>query len=382
MRRNSKIALVLSIGTLWFGSAAWGAVTFEIDDETEVEIAFWTQAWYQSVEDGKANGNDLNDFMVRRAYLNVKGSVSSRLSFFTHIAADRIGQEGLDSPSVGLGSGVAFRDLWITLNMNEALKIQIGRMYIPLTRNYGTTSTKALLSTDLPFLQGGIRGNIFYASKVGRDDGLVLWGNPRNGRLQYRFMVSEGVEDDGNPDDNLRFVGRAAVSLLEPERGWFNQGTYLGKKKVLSLGVGYDAQRGLSLAGAEDRDNRVWTADVFFDYPVGGGAVTAEAAYINIENGTQTHNYSALATGDDADNWYAQAGYLIPGKIGPGRAQPYVRYETVDVNGKRPTDYASVGLNYYLKGHNGKLSMDYTRIDGEIDRDSQGIFTLQLAIGV
>lgn len=56
-------------------------------------------------------------------------------------------------------------------------------MYVPLTRNYGTTSTKALLTTDLSFMQGGIRGAIFYASKVGRDDGVTLWGNPFEGRL-------------------------------------------------------------------------------------------------------------------------------------------------------------------------------------------------------
>jgi hypothetical protein len=172
------------------------------------------------------------------------------------------------------------------------------------------------------------------------------------------------------------------VSLLEPEKGWFNKGTYLGKKKVLSLGAGYDSQNGLTLADVQDRDNRVWTMDAFFDYPVGDGAVTAEAAYINIDNCTQSHNYSELAAGDDADNWYLQAGYLIPGKVGPGRFQPYVRYETVDPDGRNGTDYTSAGLNYYLKGHDGKISIDYTRVDWESDVDSRNIFTVQFAVGL
>ena len=137
----------------------------------------------------------------------------------------------LDNSGMGLGTGVAWRDLWITLNLDEALKIQMGRMYVPLTRNYGTTSTKCMLTADLPFLQGGSRGGIFYAQKVGRDDGLTLWGNPLDGRLQYRVMISEGVEGNANPEDNLRFVGRVSVSLLEPETGWFNKGTYLGEEK-------------------------------------------------------------------------------------------------------------------------------------------------------
>jgi hypothetical protein len=345
------------------------------------EIGLWTQAWYQFVEHGKKDGGDLNDFMARRFYLYLKGDITPYLSFFTHIAADRVGQEGLDSPSVGLGSGIAIRDLWITLKLHEALKVQVGRMYVPLTRNYGTTSTKCMLTTDLPFLQGGVRGSIFYASKVGRDDSVTIWGNPLDGRLQYRFMVSEGVENDNNPDDNLRFAGRVALSLLEPEKGWFNMGTYLGKKKVLSLGFGYDTQNDLTLNGREDQDNRVWTADVFFDHPLGEGAVTAEAAYIDIKNCTQTHNFSELAAGDDAKNWYIQSGYLLPGKIGPGRLQPYVKYEAVDVDNKDDTEFITAGLNYFVKGHNAKISLDYTYVDQESSREDQSIATFQLAIG-
>jgi hypothetical protein len=285
---------------------------------------------------------------------------------------------------VGLGSGVAWRDLWITLNLHEAFKIQVGRMYVPLTRNYGTTSTKAMLTMDLPFLQGGSRGGIFYASKVGRDDSVTLWGNPMDGHLQYRFMMSEGVEGDNNPEDNLRFAGRLALSLLEPETGWFNKGTYLGKKKVLSLGLGFQSQEDLILGGVEGEDNQVWTADVFFDHPVGAGAVTFEAAYIDIEDCTETQPqaYTDLTAGDDATNWYFNVGYLIPGNIGPGSIQPYLRYETVDVDEKHATDFFSGGLNYYLKGHNAKFTADYMHVDPDNSaKDDRGIFTFQITVG-
>jgi len=204
-----------------------------------------------------------------------------------------------------------------------------------------------MLTADLPFLQGGSRGGIFYAQKVGRDDGLTLWGNLLDGHLQYRFMISEGVEGNNNPKDNLRYVGRVAVSLLEPEKGWFNKGTYLGKKKVLSIGFGMDRQNDLKLGGKEGQDNRVWTTDLFFDHPVGEGAVTVEAAYIDIDNCTQKMPdlYGDLEAGDDAQNWYVNVGYLVPGSIGPGRLKPYVRYETVDVEDKSDTDFWSGGFN-------------------------------------
>jgi len=378
---SARNPLLVSIVVLALAaSPLWGGAEIKIDDEVQIDISFWTQAWAQYVN-GKGKENETTDFMLRRAYLCVQGQVTSQFGFFTHIAADRIGQEGLDDPSNGLGSGAAFRDLWITFKMNEALNIQAGRMYIPLTRNYGTTSTKALLTTDLSFLQGGVRGNMFYASKVGRDDGVTLWGHLLDGLLQHRLMISEGVENANNPDDSLRYVGRVAVNLLEPETGWFNKGTYLGKKEVLSVGVGCDTQNDLTLNNMPNEDNRVWTADVFFDHPVGDGAVTAEAAFIDINNCTQTHNFSNLAAGDDAETWYAQAGYMLPCELGSGRLQPYVRFETVNVNGKDDTDYRSAGVNYYLKGHNAKVSLDYTNVDHKGPMSNVGIVTFQMALG-
>ncbi|RLB85494.1 MAG: hypothetical protein DRH24_01935 [Deltaproteobacteria bacterium] len=370
----------------------WAGFKMELNEQTKAEIGIWMQTSYQWVEDGKINGDqyeDVNDFMIRRAYLYLKGDVTQYVSFFTHLASDKVGMEkptggSLDNSGMGLGTGVAWRDLWITLNLDEALKVQMGRMYVPLTRNYGTTSTKCMLTADLPFLQGGSRGGIFYAQKVGRDDGLTLWGNPLDGRLQYRLMISEGVEGNANPEDNLRFVGRLSLSLLEPETSWFNKGTYLGKKKVLSLGFGMDSQDDLTLAGNEGQDNTVWTVDAFFDHPVGEGAVTLEAAYIDIDNCTQgsPNFYHDLEAGDDADNWYINAGYLLPGFIGPGRLQPYIRYETVDVDKKNETDFFSGGFNYYLKGHNCKLTADYMYVAPDNpEKEERDIFTFQFTVG-
>ena len=363
-------------------------------EEHKLKAGLWLQSWYQFVEDGKNNGNEnLHDFMFRRFYFYLKGEVTPQLGFFAHIAGDRIGQDNLeDSPGQGLGSGIAVRDGWIYYNFNESFKVQMGRMYPPFTRNYGTTSTKTLLTVDLPFTQGGVRGGIFYASKVGRDDGVVLWGNPFAGLLQYRLGVSEGVEGAENPDDSLRFTGRVSLNLLEPETSWFNQGTYLGKKKILAIGGGFDRQDDLRLTGRPDqRDNTAWTADIFFDHPVGEGALTVEAAYIDVKNVTQTLSFSRLVSGDDAQIYYIQGGYLIPGKIGPGRIQPYFRYERLSVDEKPDTVFPSVGVNYYLKGHDAKLTLDFSLVDqreevknfrGNWTGENQNLITLQFQVGI
>lgn len=356
-------------------------VVKNVSGQEKIEIGFWSQAWFQHVDNG-GDGSDVNDFMLRRGYLSVKAQATNYLSFFSHIAVDRLGQAGLDHSGLGLGTGIAFRDLWIALDLGESLKIQAGRMYVPLTRNFGTTSTKTLLTTDISFMQGGIRGGIFYTSKVGRDDGVTFWGNPFDGLLQYRLMVSEGMEDAlVNPDDKLRIVGRIIVNLLEPEKTWFNQGTYLGQKKVLSFGAGIDNQNELTLNAQSGQDNRIRTIDGFFDHPLGKGAVTAESAFIHIENCTQANSYAGITAGDDARLYYFQAGYYFGNQVGPGHLQPYLRYENSSVSQKSDTRFLSGGLNYYVKGHNGKFSLDYTVVDPS-GRPNKSLLTLQLAIGI
>jgi hypothetical protein len=385
MKRLAVFSTTIVLAFLVCGmmNPASAGIKADLGDNANLEAGIWAQTWYQWVEDGKVTSSgteDLNDFLIRRAYLYLKGDVTDSVSFFTHLATDKAGMD--KSASRGpVDDDVEWRDLWMTFNFCPAFMVQAGRMYIPLTRNYGTTSTKAMLTTDLPFLQGGSRGSILYTSKTGRDDGVTLWGNPMDGLLQYRFMVSEGVESSDNPDDNLRFVGRVSLSLLEPETGWFNKGTYLGKKKVLSLGLGFDSQEdidpGTPLVPGDDDDNQIWTADVFYDHPLGDGAITAEAAYIDIEHCTTTHSWVGMSPGDDAENWYVQAGYLFPFHL-----QPYVRYETVDVDKKDETDILSVGANYYLKGHNCKISADYTNVDPDASGlDDHDIITVQFAVG-
>ncbi len=260
--------------------------------------------------------------------------------------------------------------------------IQIGRMYIPFTRNYGTTSTKALLTTELDWGQGGIRSGIFYPSKVGRDDSATVWGNVLEDKLQYRLMVGEGVEDDaepgGNPDDNLRFAGRLSFNLFDPETGWFNKGTTLGQKKILAIGGGFDYQQDLVWGDKED-DYFAYTADIHMEMPMGDGAVTADAAYIGIDNSANGITDSDLTSGTDGDIITGQFGFLFNGNI-----QPFVHAELIlpDASGAEDTYVYGAGLNYYIKGLANKLTAEYTLVD--CDNDAIGdtdIITIQAAFG-
>ena len=58
-----------------------------------------------------------------------------------------------------------------------------------------------------------------------------------------------------------------------------------------------------------------------------------------------------------------------------------MRYEAVYVDDKDDTEFMSAGLNYFVKGHDAKISLDYTYVEQESDRDDQSIATFQLAVG-
>lgn len=374
--------LFLLIGLIFIPSTAWSVELYRNGDMS-INVGYWGQAWYQYVDgidrDGDGKWDDhLNDFMVRRSYFSVSGTVTSNLSVFMHYAGDRIGQEGVDNPSVGLGSGLAVRDAWVNYKvLGNDLMVQVGRMYIPFTRNYGTTSTKALLTTELDWGQGGIRSGIFYPSKVGRDDSVTIWGNVLEDKLQYRLMIGEGAESTTvNPDDELRFAGRLSLNLFDPETDWFNKGTYLGKNKILAIGGGFDFQSDLIRDGVK-YNYEAYTVDAHLDLPLESCAVTAEVAWMTIRNIVNTVTWSGLTAGTDGDIYTAKAGVLLAGNI-----QPFAHYEVIapDAADTDDTTVYGVGCNYYIKGPANKLTAEWSKVDDDNDI-SVDIITVQAAFG-
>jgi hypothetical protein len=370
LRRPGKTALyaaVLVFFIIYAKSSAAG-VKIELDDDKWFHFGMKTQVWYQAVDEEE--GATLHDFMVRRAYFYVEGQVAPNVTFFSHIGGDRLGQEGVDSPGLGVGSGFTLRDGWIAYSPLDELKIQAGRMYIPFARANGTESSMAMLILDMPCEEGGVRGKPFYYSKACRDDGVTLWGNIAEGLVQYRFGLFQGQQGDVNPDRNIRTAGRVSLSLFDPETNYYNKGNYLGDKKVLSFGAGFDRQADLQwAAGRPSEDYSAWTFDVFYDQPIGTGSATFEGAYLDIQNAQNRA---------DASYYYAQGGILIPSTNKVIRVQPYVRFEKVNIANLPDTLYAGGGLNLFFKKHSLKLVFDLTNVShgaGSADSD-MSIFTV------
>jgi hypothetical protein len=388
-----KFFICLAI-CLLLPSMVWPMEIYKTD-AVSLNIGWWGQVWYQYVSDMDTNGDDknddnLNDFLIRRSYFYLQGSATSDLSFFVDFAGDKLGMdEIIDDSSKGLGSGIALRDGWIAYKLaGNDLIVQVGRMYIPFTRNYGTTSTKSMLTTDLDWGQGGLRSGIFYPSNIGRDDSITLWGNIMEDKLQYRFMVGDGEEEKAkNPDDTMRFAGRLSYNFFDTETSWFNSGSYLGTKHILALGIGADYQKDLFVGGGKD-DYFAWTGDLHYDKPISNGDnLTLAASYINVSHSANGITWTNFSAGDDGYLLSVKSGYYFGNKVGPGNLQPFAHVQNIssDKSGEDDTLVYGLGMNYFIKGADNKLTFEATFVDQnkEVSNliENHTIITLQFACG-
>lgn len=170
-------------------------------------------------------------------------------------------------------------------------------------------------------------------------------------------------------------------------------GTYLGKKKIFNLEAGVIGQPGATwhTEGAQAdtvySDMLLWSAGAFYDAPVNQAKGTALSAYVgyysynfgpgylryngimNPANGTSQPMAGLANTWGNAlpmfgtgDVLYTQAGYLLPNNWlrANGQLQPYAAFTYA--NYKRlgsPMSMYNVGLNWLIRGHNSKFSLDY-----------------------
>jgi len=142
--------------------------------------------------------------------------------------------------------------------------------------------------------------------------------------------------------------------FFEPEAGAPNYiGTYLGKKKVLGIGLVGDGQG----------DYKGYGGDVFFDWPIGPGAVTAEIDYMHFNGQHFLYNIGGTPTTlPEQQTFYTNEGYYFADL----KLQPFFRYETLTyadpVNAAKEQTRVGGGFNYYVYGRNLKATAAYERI--------------------
>ena len=214
---------------------------------------------------------------------------------------------------------------------------------------------------------------------MGRDLGVQARGLLFGDHLEYRLGLFQGrregpqaavpatattpaqLEQQGGRNF-FRVAARVQINFLDAEPGFFYAGTYLGAKRILSVGASYDFQDAY----------KYWAIDGFLDLPAGPGVITAQV------NVAQWDGGSYLVTFPQQTAYMAEAGYLI----GPIALSPIARFERLYVSNARAPDETRyvAGLAYWPFGHNFNVKAFYSRIqasDGIHDYDR---FNLQAQV--
>jgi hypothetical protein len=352
--RGLAVAVCVLASALAAPMRAGAQIVVKAGDDVNFKLGLLGQFQADTIDDPGTDAQT-NNLFVRRLRLMFGGQVAKNVTFFVET----------DSPNLGKAQGsgkniqpaMILQDAYGEFTVNNALHIDAGLMFIPFSRNF-LQSAASLLPIDYGAYTYTLSGPT--QSSTGRDTGFQARGYLLKQRLEYRVGAFQGSRDTAS-HRAFRYAGRVQYNLLDPEAGFFYTGTYLGTKKVVSIGGAFDHQS----------DYDAYDVDVFVDHPLGAGAVTGQFDYNRLDGGT---TLPTLAKQDDP---LFELGYLIPAvKLTPF-AQVTHR-NLADTNAGDETRM-SLGASYWWSGYNANIKAAYTRVNPRI-LASQNEFTLQLQL--
>jgi hypothetical protein len=343
-------------------------VDFGEDGFLNIDYQVQAREAFSSIGSGPDGEDKTNDFYVRRNRLSFLGMVNETYGFAVqveHNGGRRVGDTSV-APEAS-DDKVGLLDYYLTADYTDWLKLRAGKTKHTLTREVMEGCFDPLSIDRSPFILGPFSDAA--PEKTTRDYGVMAMGNFYSDVFQYRLAIMQGNKfGDNVPDDaGYRYTGRVHVSLLDPETGWGYKGSYLGKKKVLTLGAGYELQQNAVFAnhvGNGTHMYKAYTFDAFYEQPTDVGTFTASGAYLKHDFGGAGTNLAAGATGagGEKDGWYTKAGYLL------GKFQVYGRLEkwsfaSLGGTAGQQIDWTAEGVNYYIKGQNLRLTLEMQQID-------------------
>jgi hypothetical protein len=325
----------------------------KVDDETKFKLGVLLQPQADWTQD--AGGYQQNLFL-RRARVLLGGQLPHNVTFF--LESDNANLGKVVGASKEISTGFTLQDAFVEWKLADQFILGAGLMFIPLCRNC-FESAGTVLPIDygtFSFLQSPPT-----QSAVGRDTGFQARGYLVKGRLEYRAGVFQGARDRVSRN-SFRSAGHLQYALLDTESGFFTTGSYLGKKRVLTIGGGYDVQS----------DYKAFAADAFFDHPIStSGAVTLQADLIHFAGG-RTFDLPRQ------NDLLVEGGYLFT----KARVMPWVKLEAQRLRqGAAALDQNRYqgGLSYFYRANNVNVKAGYGLIDPKVGKTLH-LFTVQLQL--
>lgn len=324
-----------------------------------LKLGFLLQPQYEVVGHPTLNSGSQNLYL-RRVRLLLGGTIFKDFEYFFDSDFANLFKANQTSGTKST-PGMNVQDAFGTWKaVGGQLKVDVGYM-LPALNHNALQGATTLYSWD--YFNNSFRHSAAFNSSgdpIGRDAGLQLRGLLIDGLLEYRVGLFQGrrnISEDGKVGarNMFRVAGRVQVNLLDPEPGFFYAGSYLGAKKILSLGASYDFQ---------DSYKR-WGVDAFADMPLGDGVFTAQVNLVHADGDDFLTNPGATATDPPVPALPKQTalmgevGYLINAV----NLSPIFRFEQqwfpdADTHETR----LGGGLAFWPYGHNVNLKAFYQRV--------------------
>ncbi|MCB0643811.1 MAG: porin, partial [Phaeodactylibacter sp.] len=373
-------------------------LTLKLNEDGSKYIRFitWHQMWTTFSQD--ANDNIQTEFRLRRSRFLAFAQVSPRFLILTHFGLNNLTRGGMDATGQLAAAQLFMHDAWAEYRVvDKFLYIGGGLHYWNGISRLTNQSTLNIMSLDAPRFNWATIGT---SDQFARHLGLYAKG--KLGRLDYRVSVNEAIANTLDGARGLKPAPDTAVYVNDGGKvysGYFNYqfldkesnklpfmvGTYIGKKKVFNIGAGFLSHPGgsTSLDGSGNEvanDVLLWAADAYYDAPVGsnGSAISAYLAFYNFNFGPNyqlTGSSDLVATGNIL---YGQLGFALPAFSNGTQLMPYVTYSNRSIEAAAdPANQLGVGFNYFISGHNAKVTVEYNSNKPAVTTDRTNILRIQ-----
>ncbi len=361
------------------------------------------------------------DISIRRFRIGIKSQVSDHLFVYTQFGTNNLNY--LSSR----GASIKLLDAYATYSFSEKLSIGAGKSLWNGLSRFSAPGTSQLMVIDVPFLalptvnttDDLLRNlSIFAKGKLYRFDYRFLMSKPFSMQTDNTIPTSpkEGIAQLTKSFSTMQYAGYIKYEFLEYESNKYasHPGTYLGVKKILSLGLGFkfqsDALFSINQEQERSHNMNLLAADIFLELPFNKKKGTAFTSYLgffeydfgpnyirsiganNPANGLDSENasfngkgnaYPVIGTGTSL---LYQLGYLFP-KMNKNNEQFqfYGRVQYSDFDRLQdPMTAFDLGINWFFNGHLSKLTLNaqnrpifYNRHNNLKEGDTKWMFTLQ-----
>ena len=386
------------------------------DGSHYLKMTFLNQVWFRYNDSNPGTtvmgepADNTFDIGLRRTRIQFFGQLTDHVFFYTQfgqnnfnfLAGQNATNNGNRKVQVFFHDALGEYKIW---KGNDQLYIGGGLTIANGLSRFSQPSVSTIMTMDVPvFAQATVDQTDEFSRK------LSTYVRGQLGRLDYRLVLSDPfpITSNGQPAPPLsanatfaqmghtkQYQGFFAFNFFDKEQHTtpYMTGTYLGKKKIFNLEAGFIAQskatwsRETVLADTVYHAMNLFSVALYYDAPINtekGNALSAYAGYFNNDygkgylryNGTMNPANGSSTVGAINGSWgnafpmfgtgqviYAQLGYLFKKDLlgeGNGTLMPYASLMSADYD--RLSDrmnVVDVGVNWLIKGHSSKLSLDY-----------------------